>query len=365
MKKSLSHSAANKYNECGKSYELHYIKRWRALEQSAALLFGTAIDKALESFLLKKQLSPLEVFETLWKEQELNGKPTKLHNETTIVYSNNDLDIELLDQSDYDIINKTHSVADVLGTIEDIKGRKDQVGFKKLSENDKKIFNHMNWLCMRKKGHLMVEAGVQWITENVERVYATQAKIELENEDKDAVIGYADLIAKIKGHDKPIVIDFKTSGRMYEQDSVITSPQLALYVFTLKNKYENTNLGGYVIFQKNIRKNKTKICKSCGNDGSGGRHKTCANVVNGVRCNGEWDEKINPSVVIQVVVSEISEFFQEQVVDNYNSINLGIKNNVFPRNWSSCVRYNGTVICPYYNYCHHNKSDDIIKKEEA
>jgi hypothetical protein len=364
MTKKLSHSAASKYNECGKSYELHYIKRWRAKEQSAALLFGTAIDKALEAHLLKTK-SPLDVFNDYWNEQELNGKPTQLHNETTIVYANNDLDLELLSQSDYDIINKTYSVKDVLGAIEDIQGRKEQVGFKKLSDTDKKIFNQVNWLCMKVKGRFMVEAGIKWLDENIEKVYKTQAKIELENEDKDIVLGFADLVAKIKGYDKPVVIDFKTSGRMYEPDSVKTSPQLALYVYTLKDKLEKTNLAGFVVFQKNIRKNKIKTCKKCGNDGSGGRHKTCANVINGVRCNGEWDEVINPSVTIQVIVDEISEFFQEQVVGNFNSINLAIKNEIFPRNWNSCIRYNGTVICPYYNYCHKNELGDIIQKEES
>jgi len=363
VKQRLSHSAANKYNECGKQYELHYKKKWRAKEQSAALLFGTAIDRAVEDYLLKKTTEPFSVFLKHWKKQEINGKETELYNCPEIVYSNNDLDLELLSESCYDTIAKTYSVKDVLGTIQDILERKDKIGFKKLSANDKQILNHANWLCMEKKAKYMLIEATKWIDSNVVKVLGTQVKVELENEDGDHIIGFADLVAEIKGYDKPIIIDFKTSGRAYEDDSVKTSHQLALYVFTLKPQYKDTNLAGYVVFHKNIRKNKEKTCSVCGHDGSGGRHKTCDKVVKGVRCNGTWTEKLNPSAVVQTVFDTIDEFFQTQVVENYNEVNKGIKHEVFPRNWKSCIQYNGTVICPFYDYCHKNNNSDIIVME--
>jgi hypothetical protein len=365
MKQRLSHSQVNKYSECGKAYELHYKKKWRVKEQSAALLFGTAVDKACENYLHNKDaVEAHEVFIQFWGEQELNGKSTKLHNCTEIIYSNNDLDLELLNESDYDTIIKTHSIKDVLATIDDILQRKDQVGFKKLSENDKQILNLVNWLSMRKKGRLMLSSAINWIDENVVETLGTQVKVDLENEEGDGVLGFADLVARVKGHDKPIVLDFKTSARAYEENAVVTSPQLALYVFSLKHKYQDTNTAGFVVFQKNIRKNKEKTCSVCGHDGSGGRHKKCDNLVKGARCNGEWIEKINPEAVVQVLIDEVDEFFQQQVVENYNQINRGIKAEVYPRNWKSCIQYNGTVICPYYSYCHQNKINDIIIPEE-
>lgn len=365
MKQRLSHSQVNKYSECGKAYELHYKKKWRVKEQSAALLFGTAIDKACENYLHNKDaVEAHEVFIQFWGEQELNGKSTKLHNCTEIIYSNNDLDLELLNESDYDTIIKTHSVKDVLATIDDILQRKDQVGFKKLSENDKQILNLVNWLSMCKKGRLMLSSAINWIDENVVETLGTQVKVDLENEEGDGVLGFADLVARVKGHDKPIVLDFKTSARAYEENAVVTSPQLALYVFSLKHKYQDTNTAGFVVFQKNIRKNKEKTCSVCGHDGSGGRHKKCDNLVKGARCNGEWIEKINPEAVVQVLIDDVDEFFQQQVVENYNQINRGIKAEVYPRNWKSCIQYNGTVICPYYSYCHQNKINDIIIPEE-
>lgn len=363
MKKPLSHSAVSKYNECGKAYELHYNKRWRSVEQSAALLFGTAIDKALEAHLLKTQ-EPMEVFFKTWQKQEINGTPTELHDCTKIVYADNDLDVDILDESDYTLIAKTYSIEDVLATIDDIIQRKREVGFKNLSLNDKKIFNHLNWLCMNRKGIFIVKAAVEWIDENVLEVLKTQEKIELEDSNGDQVTGYADLVARVKGQNKPVIIDFKTSASMYDADAVTKSPQLALYVFSLKHKYEQTNTAGFVVFQKNIRKNKTKICRKCGHDGSGGRHRTCDNVIKQMRCGGQWIETINPTVSIQFLVDEISEFFQQQVVENYNEVNKAIKAEIFPRNWKACVQYNGKVICPYFKYCHQNKIDDIIELEE-
>jgi hypothetical protein len=365
MKQRLSHSQVNKYNECGKAYELHYKKKWRVKEQSAALLFGTAIDKACEVYLHKKDIEEAqETFIKFWKEQELNGKPTKLYDCTEIIYSNNDLDLELLNESDYDTIVKDHSVTDVLATIDDILQRKDRIGFRKLSDNDKRILNSINWLCMDKKGRLMLTAAIEWIDVNVVETLGTQVRVDLENEEGDGILGFADLVARVKGYDKPIILDFKTSARAYEPDAVTTSPQLALYVFSLKHKYQDTNLAGFVVFQKNVRKNKEKICSVCGHDGSGGRHKKCDNTIKGLRCNGEWNEKINPSVVVQVLINEVDTFFQQTVVENYNEVNRGIKAQIYPRNWKSCVQYNGTVICPYYSYCHQNKMNDIIVPEE-
>lgn len=365
MKQRLSHSQVNKYNECGKAYELHYKKKWRVKEQSAALLFGTAIDKACEHYLKNRNVDLAnEVFINVWTEQEINGKLTKLHNLTEIIYSDNDLDLELLCQSDYDAIIKSYSVKDVLATIDEIKTSKEQVGFKKLSENDKEILNFTNWLCMRKKGRLMLSEAMKWIDENIIELLGTQVKVDLENSEGDSILGFADLVARVKGYDKPVILDFKTSARAYEEDAVKKSPQLALYVFSLKENYEQTNTAGFVVFQKNIRKNKEKTCSVCGHDGTGGRHKKCDNIIQGSRCNGDWIEKINPTAVIQTLINEIDQHFQEVVVENYNEVNKGVKAEIYPRNWKSCVQYNGVITCPYFNYCHHNKLDGIIIPEE-
>jgi hypothetical protein len=362
----LSHSACSKYQDCSKAYEYHYIKKYRSTTQSAALLFGTAIDKACEKYALTNSLAEaLTTFENSWDEQELNGKATKLIYCTEIVYSNNDFDIDLLDQSDYDFLTKTYGVEDVQSTIQELYKKKEVIGFDNLTQDNKELLNVYNWMCLRHKGQYMVAEFASIFQKNVEEVLGTQVEVSLENEQGDSIIGYVDFVLKMKNEEVPVIIDLKTAGRAYDDDSVTTSPQLGLYVYSLKHKYQNTNRAGYIVLNKNIKKNKDKVCSICGYDGSGARHKTCNNEnIEGVRCNGAWNEKINPSVNYQIIIDTVPELLQERIVENFNEVNKGIKAQIFPRNFSACKKYNGAVICPFYHLCHHNKMDNIVDKSK-
>lgn len=372
----LSHSAVNRYLECPTSYKYHYIDKYRGSVQSSALLYGTAIDKATESYAQKRDFkTAFEVFDKYWKQQEVNGTYTTLYNNTEMVYGNNDLDIDLLSESGNKLIAETYSLANVLETVNHIVETKEQIGFKKLTDGDKLILNHVNWLCMEKKGYLMLGKFIEWFDENVEEVLGTQDKIDLVSGD-DSVIGYADLVVKLKGYDKPVILDIKTAGRAYDYDAVTKSPQLALYVYSLKHKYDNTNTAGFVVLHKNILKTKTKICKTCGNDGSGASHKKCAKeTVVGIiekgknkgqdkleRCNGEWNITIEFDVGMQVLVNEISDLLQENVLENYDHVDRGIKAEVFPRNYGSCIKY-GTIRCDFYDICHAGDYSKVCKKD--
>lgn len=382
----LSNSAVNKYLECGKAYEYRYVRKYRGSEQSAALLFGTAIDKATESYAIARKANKvtdelahkqaLEVFNETWHSQELNGIRTVLNYCTEIVYGNNDLDIELLDKSDHELINETHDLKDFDSTISNIIERKDKVGFKKLTESDKKILNHTNWLCMSKKGQLMVNAFVKWFDENVEEVIACQKKTELEA-GSDSAIGFIDLVARVKNYNKPVILDVKTSGRPYEDDAVVKSVQLATYVFSAKHELEDTNFAGYIVLHKNIKKNKTKICTVCNYDGSEGSHKKCPQekqvgiIEKGKnkgepkmeRCNGEWNITIDPECIVQYMVDEVPELLQERVIENYEPVVAGIHAQIFPRNFSSCIKY-GSIKCDFYDICHKDSMEGISIKED-
>lgn len=397
----FSHSALNKYLSCPKSYQYHYINKYRSAEMSAALLFGTAIDKSTENYAQNRnrQLA-FDTFTKTWDEQELNGKPTKLQSCTEIVYGNNDLDLELLDQSDYDYIAKIDGYENVLEAIDNVLKRKDEVGFKYLKKAEKTLLNRTNWICMQSKGALMLDAFINWFDANVEEVLKTQGKIELVQdlpEDEwyqdtfingqgepvtytvktNTVVGFFDLVVKLRGRQKPVLLDIKTSGRAYDWDAVLKSPQLALYLFATKHEYHDTNTAGYVVLHKTMKKERTKICSVCGFDGSGAQHRKCNNETEqmipdrkGVpqkkmaRCNGEWIETVHSEAVIQVLVNEVPELLQERVAENYDMMAKAVKAEIYPRNYGSCVQYNGTVTCPYYDLCHKNCMKNIIVKDE-
>lgn len=372
----FSHSALNKYLSCPKSFDYHYNKKYRSAEQSAALLFGTAMDKATENYAQKRDHDlAFALFETTWDEQELNGTRTKLRSCTEIVYGNNDLDLELIDQSYYVIPNENSGVTGNLETINKVIERKSEVGFKYLKKGEKTILNDVNWLCMQVKGRLMLEAFINWFDANVEEVLKTQGKIELDN-GEDSVIGYYDLIVKLRGYAKPVLLDIKTAGRAYDYDAVLKSPQLALYLFAVKAEYEDTNTAGYVVLHKTMKKERTKICSVCGFDGSGGQHKKCSNetlqtIVNKkdvvieklARCNGEWNETLHLSATIQILVNEVPELLQERVAENYDMMSKAVKAEIYPRNYNSCSTYNGAVICPFVDLCSKNCMKNIIIKE--
>jgi hypothetical protein len=289
------------------------------------------------------------------------------------VYGNNDLDLELINESDYVISDEAGGYESILNEISKVLERKTSVGFKYLKRIEKEILNNVNWICMSKKGILMLDTFIDWFDNNVTEVLKTQGKIELDNGD-DTVIGYYDLMVRLKCRDKPVLLDIKTAGRAYDHDAVIKSPQLALYLFATKHLYEDTNTAGYVVLHKTMKKNRTKICLVCGFDGSGATHKKCNNELevpnkSGVgvklqRCNGEWDQTLNVSATIQVLVNEVPELLQERVAENYDMMSKAVKAEIYPRNYGSCVTYGGAVICPFTEICHKNCMKNIIIKED-
>ena len=56
----LSHSASEKYLTCPQQYKLHYIDRIRPDKLGSALLFGSALDEALNRLLATKMANPPE-----------------------------------------------------------------------------------------------------------------------------------------------------------------------------------------------------------------------------------------------------------------------------------------------------------------
>lgn len=361
MNNRLSHSSVNKYMECGQKYKYHYIDKLRSNVLSSALLFGTAIDKAVEVLVGSKDLSlAKQKFDDLWWKQEINKVETELQSSPDIIYSTSDYDEELLNNND---INDAY----------ELNHLKKEKGWENLSLKEKSTFNYYAWKMAKVRGHLMLETVYKEILPNIIQVLSTQEQINLDNGSGDTIIGYTDLVAKYKGYEEPIVFDFKTSTRPYEKDAVLISPQLSLYMHALSDKYK-TRKAGFIVLSKTINKNRVKTCKSCGNVAEkGSRHKTCNNsvvdqpkgasgqIIQSVRCNGEWDEVLNPSAFVTVLIDDIPEAAETLVIDNADAVNISIKNGVFIKNFGNCHAYNKP--CEFYNLCWHGKMDGLVKSE--
>lgn len=353
----LSHSAVSKFQSCPKSYEYHYLNRLRSATTTGALLFGSAIDVAIGGLLKNEDAE--STFLNNWEYADINGVRTYIPTSTHVVYSDSDADKDLLTvEAKQELTTKFPGWEE---EISKIQVKKKAIGFKFLKKEEKEVLNLYNWWCLRAKGLLMLKAVRKQILPKIKKVLGTQVYVELKNDVDDTVIGYADLVCEYEGFDKPVVFDFKTSSIDYEEDSVLTSPQLSLYVHALSDKYNNTKNAGYIVLHKRIIKNKIKVCSKCGHNGTGQRHKTCDQVVNKSRCDGAWTETLSPEVRIQVLTAEISDYTQNMIVENIDDINKSIKSGNFIRNLGSCVKPWGK--CEFYSKCYQGKDEGLVKKE--
>lgn len=368
MSTKLSHSSVSKFIQCPKAYQFHYIDRIRSKVTHAALIFGSAIDSALNELLTQSSKIPEETFEEAFTQSEINSINTYIPTATSLVYSNNDFDDDLLINDDYNVMRKLSELIgnestnnEYLDVYKILFNNKKESGFDSLTTKEKEFYNLMNWLSLRRKGFLMIDAYRKKILPRIERVLAIQEYVSIDNADGDKVVAYVDLIADIK--DLGVcILDNKTSAMEYETDSVLSSSQLSLYVHMLEEKYK-TRKAGYIVMRKGVIKNRKKICSVCGHDGSGGRHKTCDAIINNKRCGGEWIETIFPEIAIQFIVDTIPLQTEKIIIENIDSINVAIKSGNFTRNLNTCSNYFGGK-CPYFSLCYHNDSSDLINLKE-
>lgn len=358
MKLRLSYSQIRLYSECGMKYKYSYIDRLREKTKSGALLFGTAIDKAMEACLKNQEVNEYKVFDDTFTHQDINKNIVYIPDSTLVVYAASDYDYDLLQPEDIKFLTAKinellpeYSGEDVDAVFKRCATAKKQKGFRHFRESENKFLNLCNWLSMRRKGHLMLKAHRERVLPNITKVVGTQVKVELDN-GHDSLIGYADLVAHWMGEDQPTVFDYKTSSIEYEADSVLTSPQLTIYSHALGVKK-----AGYIVFRKGILKNKVKTCSQCGMDGTGSRAKSCTNEGSGKRCGGSWDEIIKPEVDIQIITDLIPEQTENIVMENVDAVNKAIHSGVFTRNFSACKQGYGD--CPYIKLCFKNSTEDL------
>lgn len=374
MKNRLSHSAVNLYNSCARKYQYHYVLGLRSNVTSGALIFGSALDKALDHLLKTRNLEESkQVFEKFWHIQELNGKLTQLSTATNVVYSQRDYDGDLIFQRNEDLFksklgaNSDKSLKQLTAFYRELK--KEQ-GFANFTDEQKVVYNYGHWVCLLNKGLVMLEGYHKEILPKIKQVITSQKKIEITNTEGDSIIGYIDLIVEWEDG-KRYVLDNKTSTMEYDQDSAMRSQQLILYYHATKDEYKIDGVG-FIVLSKQLLKNKKKICSKCGHDGSAGRHKTCPNTIQdenihgkySYRCEGEWTETIDPQAKIDVILNQVSEQAETLILETFDLANRAIKQGIFPPNPSACAAYGNDNLCQFYKKCWSGKDDDLIQVEK-
>jgi len=324
MKTKLSNSAVDKYNECSLCYKLHYLEGIRPVKTGSPLIFGGIIDKSLNELLLTKDLDKAkQLFINEW---------TKI-DQTKIKYSKSDIDQELLD-------------------------------FYKITNSEKEKFTLLN------KAILFIEAYYNEVLPRIKKVIAVQEPIIIKNSDGDEIKGFLDVLVEwVDGRN--LLLDNKTSSVTYEETAAKDGQQLPLYYYATKDKYKLDGIG-YIVLSKKINKNKVKRCKAC-QALNYKQHKTCNEIITiftgtdgkieaktEIRCNGEFDITINPTVDIQYIFNEVEESDIDRVIETFDQVNYCISNGMFATEHNPERGKFG--YCPYNEYTPENP--DFYKLEK-
>lgn len=273
----LSHSGKERYEQCPYKYYLHDIEKYRSTIQKSALVFGNAYDVALNE-LLQGSSKYHEVFDEEW---------TKYKDVQIDYYS-----------SDYD---------------------------ESLLTDEERLFSKQEqlYLCLKKKGHLMLDAYKDEIYPKIKQVVSLQERIDLvgsceDGEDtEDSITGIMDLVAIIEfaGESKLAILDNKSTSQPYAKNSVLTKDQLALYAAA---KPEIQHQGFLTINKKNFK--------------------------------------------TQILVDQIPDERKTEVLDKFIVVLNNIKQQMFQKNTKSCWAFGKR--CEFWTHCHQGYfSEDIYKKE--
>lgn len=184
MKLQLSNSAKDTFLECPYKYKLHYIDKIRVSDNYSALMFGVALDKALNELLLKNP-NYLNIFEKEW--DSIAG--------LDIEYYKSDTDLKLLQSLN---INR-----------EDF------------SDKD------LAWLSLKAKGFKLLNNYYNQILPQVE-IAESQRTVNIDMGEY-TIKGILDLTGTVDG--KLFVLDNKTTSESYKLNYINERDQLPLYSY--------------------------------------------------------------------------------------------------------------------------------------
>jgi hypothetical protein len=325
MKNRLSHTALTMYIEAPKKYFLHYIRKIRPAKTKSAFVFGHALDEAFNSLFMTRDITEAQnIFLHNMKEIVVNGvKVDDVEQSMLVTYTKKDLDSELIEHYG--------------GT---------------LSTNPA-------WVSLCLKGKLMLDAYNKEVMPNIKSVISVQKRVSLKNEVDDEIYGLLDAIVVWKNN-KTYLIDNKTSSVKYDKDSVKESNQLALYHYIEKDNVEIDGCG-FIVIDKNINKNRVKICTRCGHSGNG-MHKTCDALVGNKRCGGSWTITIHPSVNIEVLFDKIEEEQELRVIGEFDKVNSALQADYYPCGPNGCYSKFGP--CVYKKFCETGDMEGLVDLRE-
>lgn len=337
-KKYLSHSGYERYVLCPRKYDLHYNQKIRPERSPSHLVFGAATDKAINELLVDKG----RYFALIAAEKEL----ARLFREN-IQIEEKDFTHELItENTNGRLFKKLRKLGWKGVSIENLARSLFDLGIlgKKLSPTQEKALKTLVFFSFLEKIDLIIQAFETYVRPQILEIVSVQKYVKR---------GILDFEARFKGIEGVVICDNKTTSWDYQPDSVRMSVQLAGY---------GAEKGCYIVFNKTVKMNRTKTCSVCGNDGTGKRHKTCDAEIAGARCGGSWSETVNPEIVPQIIIDDISPEVRAMVAEAHEQTEKLIETGVFPRNLNACGKQFGKP-CEYFGLCWNQDMTGLKKKE--
>ena len=344
----LSLSAYKRYMQCPQYYAYHR-SGLRPVRQESTLLFGSAIDDMINA-LLDGQADPLEAYKDC-----VSSMDTQVIN-----WDKQDYDGELLSpqqrKSLLDQVTKLGYKGDNIDDLAKVLFQKiDNGGYAQLSVNQHNALIILCTASLYAKAELILHRYKVSILPQLERVESVQKEIELSN---GKIMGVSDYVAIVKGHGR-VLLDNKTSVRPYAIDAARYDAQLTLYAEAL-----GCDKVGFVVMQKNIKKNAKYECSSCGNTKATHQHKSCPAEINKKRCGGALNKRINPVAQIDLMIEDCGVENKKMVVETLEMVYDLIQLEKFPKNLGSCNWMYGKP-CPYREYCWKGDKSGLRQKENS
>lgn len=210
----VSHSKIDLYNTCGYKFKLQYIEKYSPDKTFTPLLFGSALDKALNYVLIRTK----------------HGHVVQL-------------DVAKA------IFDKYLSLWKGQNPLEYFKNEAPE-GIDELDPIDAQwaVWHHLKGI-----GHIMLETYVDEILPQFKKILSVQTRRTIPNETGDNLILITDFTAELQDG-RIVIFDNKSSSdikKYYGPSSVKKSQQLAIY-----SEFEQSKLAGYIALQKKLVKGK-------------------------------------------------------------------------------------------------------------
>lgn len=319
----LSHTGKEMYITCPQKWKLYYQDKLRSTLIGSALIFGSAIDDALNRMLLEKkrelteeekasmEFTPEATFVSSFSQTRVANEIVRIATSDQAMYYKSDLDIDLLDDADYkdikDFGEEVEIILDGRHEVEEFTQECQDLFKKGVDTDTQRMYNYICWLSLKQKGLMLLEAYRKDIMPEIEETFDVQKSISLPDGD-DEFVGVIDAILSFHSESGvKYVCDNKTSSRPYKQDSVQASEQLAGYA-----EYENNQKCAYIVLEKKLRKRE-------------------------------------PRTRTAIIKDDMPDETIDETFGKITDILENISEEKFDKNFDSCYQYGRK--CAYYDYC--------------